>query len=78
MTDAEWLAAGTRHLCITEKLKFGRMAAVYFHFDVADDGRVINKQMSVPGRYENKDVGALLDAIAARINSDTVPEDPAT
>lgn len=78
MTDAEWLAAGTRHLCITEKLKFGGMAAVYMHYDATEDGRIVNKQMSVPGKYEQKDFGLLLAAIAERINSDIVPEDPAT
>lgn len=63
-----------RTICITDKLKFGNMAAVYFHFDVDEAGNVVRRQMSVPGKYDNKELGALLDAIARRINADSINE----
>jgi hypothetical protein len=63
-----------RTLCITEKLKFGQMAAVYIHYDVTESGEIVRKQLSVPGKYTEKDVGQLLDEIAKRINADTIDE----
>jgi hypothetical protein len=65
-------APSGRFVCITEKLKFGNMAAVYIHYDVTPDGTIVRKQLSVPGKYENKEIGELLDAIAERINSDAI------
>lgn len=70
---AQGMSTG-RYLCITEKLKFGNMAAVYIHYDLAEDGTIVRKQLSVPGKYHQKDIGDLLDAIAQRINADAVPE----
>jgi hypothetical protein len=68
-----------RHLCITEKLKYGAMAAVYIHYDVTEAGDIVRKHLSVPGKYDQKEVGQLLDAIAARINAETIDETtPAT
>lgn len=61
-----------RTICITEKLKCGNMSPVYFHFDVTPDGTIIRKQISIPGKHENKEVGMLLDEIAKRINSETM------
>lgn len=59
-----------RLLCLTEKLKFGAMAAVYIHYDMTEDGAIVWRQISVPGKYRDKDVGNLLKAICERINSE--------
>lgn len=63
-----------RWVCLTEKLKFGSMAAVYIHYDLEPDGTIVRKQISVPGKYENKDFGILLDNIAKRVNAETLVE----
>jgi hypothetical protein len=63
-----------RTLCVTEKLKFGQMAAVYIHYDVTEGGEIVRKHLSVPGKYTQKDMGELLNAIAQRINAETFEE----
>jgi hypothetical protein len=67
-----------RHLCITEKLKFGNMAAVYIHYDVTPSGEIVRRHLSVPGKYTQKEMGDLLDAIAKRLNAETIDETEST
>ena len=64
--------AATRHICVTERLKFGDMAAVYIHYDMTPDGQVVRRHISVPGKYRNKVVGDLLDAIAECVNAEDI------
>lgn len=62
-----------RYLCVTEKLKFGNMAAVYIHYDLTEDGTIVRRQLSVPGKYRNKDIGDLLNAICDKVNQEELP-----
>jgi uncharacterized protein YacL len=55
-----------RRECTTDKIKVGKLAAVYVHTEY-EAGKPVKVRISSPGKYESQDIGALLDGVAETI-----------